>query len=155
MTYFRFLLSLLTFWETLLKLTALKCYWNWHSMYLEWENSRGKLQIISGKFQNSRKFQNNAINDVKQILLSHVIILQNTSGGCFCFFSTQPQCCLTFSWIEVQMLLKYCLIYITIIILKYIWYLVYLYPCQILNLFMSYLYHLFFVFNFFSLPLII
>ena len=36
-------------------------------MFLEWENNRGKLQIISGKFQN------NAINDVKQISLSHVI----------------------------------------------------------------------------------
>ena len=36
-------------------------------MCLEWENNSGKLQIISGKFQN------NAINDVKQISLSHVI----------------------------------------------------------------------------------
>ena len=42
-------------------------------MFLEWENNRGKLQIISVKFQNSGKFQNNAINDVKQISLSHVI----------------------------------------------------------------------------------
>ena len=37
-------------------------------MFLEWENNSGKLQIISGKFQN------NAINDIKQISLSHVII---------------------------------------------------------------------------------
>ena len=36
-------------------------------MFLEWENNSGKLQIISGKFQN------NAINDIKQIPLSHVI----------------------------------------------------------------------------------
>ena len=36
-------------------------------MFLEWENNSGKLQIISGKFRN------NAINDVKQISLSHVI----------------------------------------------------------------------------------
>ena len=42
-------------------------------MFLEWQNNSGKLQIISGKFQNSEKFQNNAINDVKQISLSHVI----------------------------------------------------------------------------------
>ena len=42
-------------------------------MFLEWENNSGKLQIISGKFLNSGKFQNNAINDVKQISLSHVI----------------------------------------------------------------------------------
>ena len=45
-------------------------------MFLEWENS-GKLQIIRGKFQNSGKFQNNAINDVKQISLNHMIILHN------------------------------------------------------------------------------
>ena len=30
-------------------------------MFLEWENNGGKLQIIGGKFQNSGKFQNNAI----------------------------------------------------------------------------------------------
>ena len=42
-------------------------------MLLEWENNSGKLQIISRKFQNSGKFQNNAINDVKQISLSYVI----------------------------------------------------------------------------------
>ena len=41
-------------------------------MFLEWENNSGKLQITR-KFQNSGKFQNNAINDVKQISLSHVI----------------------------------------------------------------------------------
>ena len=37
-------------------------------MLLEWENNTGTLQIISGKFQN------NAINNVYQISLSHVII---------------------------------------------------------------------------------
>ena len=42
-------------------------------MFLEWENNSGKLQIISGKFQNSAEFQNNVINDVKQISLNHVI----------------------------------------------------------------------------------
>ena len=40
-------------------------------MFLEWENSSGKLQIISGKFQN------NAINKVKQISLSHVVSTSN------------------------------------------------------------------------------
>ena len=35
-------------------------------MFLEWENN-------SRKFQNSGKFQNNTIIDVKQISLSHVI----------------------------------------------------------------------------------
>ena len=42
-------------------------------MFLGRENNSGKLQVISGKFQNSRKFQNNSINDVKQISLNHVI----------------------------------------------------------------------------------
>ena len=42
-------------------------------MSLESENNSGKLQITNGKFQSSGKFQNNAINDVKQISLSHVI----------------------------------------------------------------------------------
>ena len=37
-------------------------------MFLEWENNNRKLKIISGKFQN------NAINDIKQISLSHVIM---------------------------------------------------------------------------------
>ena len=36
-------------------------------MFLEWENNSGKLQI-------SGAFQNNAINDVKQISVRHVII---------------------------------------------------------------------------------
>ena len=36
-------------------------------MFLEWENNSGKFQIISGKLEN------NAINDVKQISISHVI----------------------------------------------------------------------------------
>ena len=39
------------------------------------------------------------------------------------FFSTQPQCCLTFSWIELQMLLRCCLIHIRISILRLILYL--------------------------------
>ena len=33
------------------------------------------------------------------------------------FFSTQSQCCLTLSWIELQMFLRCCLIHVTIIIL--------------------------------------
>ena len=40
------------------------------------------------------------------------------------FFSTQPQCCLTFLWIELQMLLMCCLIQISIIILRQFLYLV-------------------------------
>ena len=33
------------------------------------------------------------------------------------FFPNQPQCCLSFSWIELQMLLRCCLIHVSIIIL--------------------------------------
>ena len=42
-------------------------------MFLEWENNSKKLHIISGKCQNSGKFQNNTISVVKQISLSHMI----------------------------------------------------------------------------------
>ena len=62
------------------------------------------------------------------------------------FFSTQPQCCLTFSWIQLQMLLRCCVIHITIIILRDILYLVYLCPC--LGQIMLYLCDLFFIFSF-------
>ena len=34
------------------------------------------------------------------------------------FFSTQPQCCLTFSWIELQVLLRCCLMHISIMIVR-------------------------------------
>ena len=40
--------------------------------------------MISGKLQNSGKFENNAINDVKQISMSHVVtfvIYIRTIGG--------------------------------------------------------------------------
>ena len=64
-------------------------------MFLEGENNSGKLQIIRGKLQNnSTKFQNNAINDTKQISLSHVLTTKSsplhianspTPTGNFCF----------------------------------------------------------------------
>ena len=53
------------------------------------------------------------------------------------FFSTQRQCWLPFSWMELQMLLRCCLIY-------YI-YVLYLCPCLDLGLFMSYLCFLVFI----------
>ena len=37
----------------------------------------------------------------------------------FVFFSTQPHCCLTFQWIQHQMLHSYCLMHTTIIILRH------------------------------------
>ena len=60
------------------------------------------------------------------------------------FFPTQPQCCLIFSWIEFQMLVRCCLIHIFIIKLRHILYLVYSCQCLGLGLFMSYLCDLFF-----------
>ena len=62
-------------------------------------------------------------------------------------FSAQPQCCVTVSWIELQILLSYCLIHITIIITRYILYSVYLCPCLCLCLFRSYLCKIFFIFS--------
>ena len=61
------------------------------------------------------------------------------------FFSTQCQSCLNFSWIELQMLLRCCLIPVNIIIMRHILYLVYMRP--FLGLFMSYLWDLFFIFS--------
>ena len=65
------------------------------------------------------------------------------------FFSTQPQCCLTFSWIELQMSLSCCLIHTGIIILRHFLYLIYLSPYLGQGLFMSYLCDLFLIFIFF------
>ena len=64
------------------------------------------------------------------------------------FLSTQPQCCLTFSWIELQILLRCCLIHIIIIILRHLLYWLCLCPSLDLALFMSYLCDLFFFFVF-------
>ena len=64
------------------------------------------------------------------------------------FFSTQPQCCLTISWTELQMLLSYCLIHISIIIVRHFLYLLYLCSWLALGLFISYLCDVFFIFIF-------
>ena len=56
------------------------------------------------------------------------------------FFSTKPQCCLTFSWIELQMWLNTCNHH-------HILYLVYLCPCHGLCPFLSDLCDLFFIFS--------
>ena len=84
-----------------------------------------------------KKFQRNCMNFYKQR-----------------FFSTQPLCCLTLSWIELIMLLRCCLIHITIIILTHILYLVYLCQCLGLGQFMLYHCHLFFIFSFIFIVII-
>ena len=53
-------------------------------------------------------------------------------------FSTQPQCCLSFSWIELQMLLRCCWLHISTIILRHVLYLLYLSPCLDKGLFRTY-----------------
>ena len=63
-------------------------------------------------------------------------------------FSTQPQCYLTFSNFELQILHRCRLIHKSIIILRHFLYLLYLCPCLDLGLFMSYLCDLFFIFVF-------
>ena len=50
-------------------------------MFLKRENNSEKLQIISGKSKNSGIFQYNAINDVKEISLSHMIRSLNFKQG--------------------------------------------------------------------------
>ena len=66
------------------------------------------------------------------------------------FFSSWTQCCLTFSWIELNMMLRSWLIYISTIILGRFLYLVYLCPCLDLLLFMSYPCNLFLILFSFS-----
>ena len=64
------------------------------------------------------------------------------------FFLTQPQFCLSYPWIELQMLLRCCLIHISIIILRHFLHLLNLHLCLDLGLFMSCLCDLFFIFIF-------
>ena len=61
------------------------------------------------------------------------------------FFFNSASVLLTFSWIELQMLLRCCLIHVAIIILRHILYLVYLCPWLGLGQFMSYLCDQFFI----------
>ena len=69
-------------------------------------------------------------------------------------FSTQPQCYLTFSWTDLQALLRCYLIHVSIIMLRHFWYLLYLCSCLDLGLFMSFMCDLLLTFIFVSLWLI-
>ena len=62
-------------------------------MFLEWEKNSGKLYIISGKLQN------NVINDVKQISLSHVIAMKTMQETSLYIF-------------QIQIFLRHSIIYI-------------------------------------------
>ena len=63
------------------------------------------------------------------------------------FISSKPQCCLTFPWIDLEMLLMCCLIHMSVVIMRYFLYLLYLYPCLDLSLFLWYLCDLLFHFH--------
>ena len=72
------------------------------------------------------------------------------------FFSSQLQCGLTFSWIDLQMLFRCCLIRISIIILWHILHLVYLCPSLGVQVYLCHIFVIYFSFSVsFSLPLII
>ena len=80
--------------------------------------------------------------------------ISSSTNTCFCkqrFFSAQPQCCLTFSRNELQMLIRCCLIDKNIIILIDFLYLLYLCSRPDLGLFMRCLCDLFFIFIFISI----
>ena len=63
-------------------------------------------------------------------------------------FSNSVSVLLIFSWIELQMLLRCCLIHISIIIVRHFLYTLYLCSFLDLGLFMSYICDLFFIFFF-------
>ena len=63
------------------------------------------------------------------------------------FFQLSLSVALTFSWIKSQMLLRCCLIHKSIIILWHFLYLLYLFPCLDLGLFMLCLCNPFFLFS--------
>ena len=63
-------------------------------------------------------------------------------------FSNQPRCCLTSSWIEVQILLRCCWTNVSTVKLRHFSYLLYLRLCLDEDLFMSYHCHLFLIFIF-------
>ena len=101
------------------------------------------------RFKSSKKHRDCLINN-SSILQSVCTLFFINS-----VFSTPSQCCFTFSWIELQMLLRCCFIHITIIIMRHISHIVYLCPCLTLGLFVSYLCDIFFISASFSLPFII
>ena len=73
-------------------------------------------------------------------LCLHAFFISNTF-----FFNSASWLLKTFSWIELQMLLRCCLIHKNVILREFL-YLLYLSPCIFLGLFLSYLCDLFFIF---------
>ena len=113
------------------------------------------LQITRKYFRNAIYYFSTVIKSCKVTItvittFQHYIYTRPTT--CFfykqCVFSTKPQCCLTVSWIEPGMLLRCCLIHISMIILRHVLYLLCLCPRLDLGLFMSYLCDSFLIFIF-------
>ena len=99
--------------------------------------THGKFQFLADKPTLGKA--SSELNEVVETALSigcrKLLYMDLAVHAVFCkqrFFSAQPQCCLK---------------HITIIILRYILYLVYLCPCLGFGLFMSYICDLFFIFS--------
>ena len=127
--------------------SGLNYIFHWYAQLLTF--SKSQLNSFADLFI-SCTFEKRDVSSAKNL---HIEVIQ--SGRSFThlfykqrFFSTQPQCCLTFWWIEPPMLLRYYLVHKSIIILRHLVYLLYLCSCLDLSLFMSYLCDLFFIFIF-------
>ena len=108
------------------------------------------LSDICRKFQRSFSCRNQSILKYTSVYRSTLGSLISVTPAYFFkkknlffykkrFFITQPQCCLIFSWIKLQMLRRCGLMDIGIVILRKVLYLLYLCWCLELGLFMSYL----------------
>ena len=108
-----------------------------------------KLVVMTSVFFNNQqhKIKIKRFICVKQIKSSFLGDSWNQHFYSYTLFNT-ASVLLNFSWLELQMLLRCCLIHISIMILRHVLYLLCLCPCLDLGLFMSYLCDLFFIFIF-------
>ena len=109
-------------------------------------------KILSSPLKLVTTFRKTSISDTWQIFDLFLQPLVTFAKVLYLFFKIQhffaTQCCLTFVWIELQMLLRCCLIHISIIIVRYCLYVLYLCSFLDLGLIVSYLCDLFFIFVF-------
>ena len=96
---------------------------NKHFLFLK--HSQKHKRII--KFDKKHYLKNISISN---FISNYTLVLISNA-----FFLAQPQSCLTFSWIEVQILLRCCLIDKIFIMLRHFLYLLYLCLCLDLNFF--------------------
>ena len=107
------------------------------SVRLKLTFSPGKLYANFGKFEFLSR------------LFMYISLRCNTSFFFIsnAFFSTQPQCCLTFSWIELQKLIRCWLIHVSVVITRH-FYLADLCSCLGFGLFVLFFCNLFSIFIF-------